>query len=77
MNVEIGTVAAHFLSWEYFFRIFCIGFLQCSLKGRYNKQGCRSGPPGWESITGLRKRFTITGSVFAHDATVLVPNLGG
>jgi len=24
--------------------------------------GCRIGPPGWESIPGLLKRFTNTGS---------------
>jgi hypothetical protein len=29
MNVGIGTVAAHFLSWEYLFRIFDIVSLQC------------------------------------------------
>jgi hypothetical protein len=30
----------------------------CSLGGRYVKQGCRSGPRGWESIPELLKRFT-------------------
>ncbi len=32
--------------------------------GRCDKQGCRTVPPGWESITGLLKRFTNMGSEF-------------
>jgi hypothetical protein len=30
MNVEIVIVAAKFLFWEYFIRIFFVGSLQCS-----------------------------------------------
>ncbi len=32
MNLEIGTVAAQFLSWEYLFQVFGIGSLQCMRK---------------------------------------------
>ncbi len=35
----------------------------CSLAGRYVKESCRFDPPGWESSTGLLKRFTNSGSV--------------
>jgi hypothetical protein len=32
MNVEIGTVAVQFLFWEYLFRIFAIGTMQCRIR---------------------------------------------
>ncbi len=34
----------------------------CSLAGRYDKLGFRTAPPYWESIPGLLKRFTNSGS---------------
>ncbi len=34
----------------------------CNLASRYNKLGCRTGPPDWESIPSRLKRFTNTGS---------------
>ncbi len=33
-----------------------------SLACRFVKQGCPTGPPGWESIPGILKRFTDSGS---------------
>jgi hypothetical protein len=36
----------------------------CSLATRYDKLCCCTGPTGWESIPGLIKRFTNTGSGF-------------
>jgi hypothetical protein len=32
------------------------------LTGRYDKKGSRTGPPGWEAIPELIKRFTNMGS---------------
>jgi hypothetical protein len=40
MNVEIRTVAAQFLFWEYLFQIFRIGSLQCTPP---DEQCCGSG----------------------------------
>jgi hypothetical protein len=37
MNVEIGTVPAQFLFWEYLFLIFSIGSLQCIESSVYEK----------------------------------------
>jgi hypothetical protein len=34
----------------------------CGSEGRYEKWGCRTGPPGWESIPGLLKWSTNMGS---------------
>jgi hypothetical protein len=37
MNVEIRTVAAQFLFWEYLFQIFGIVSLQCTVYGCWKK----------------------------------------
>ncbi len=34
-------------------------FRQPSLAGRYDKQGCRTGPPGWKLIPRLLKGFYL------------------
>jgi hypothetical protein len=36
----------------------------CTLAGRYVEKGCRTGPPCWESIPELLKRFTNSGVVY-------------
>jgi hypothetical protein len=56
MNVEIGTVAAQFLFWEYLFPIFGIGSLQCvSVHRFYNTDVYRQ--PIYLSVCILQEVF--------------------
>jgi hypothetical protein len=42
----------------------------------YDKQGCRTGPPGWESSPGFLKKLANTGSAFSLErVTERVENL--
>ncbi len=45
-----------------------------ALAGRHDKQGFRTGPPDWESIPGLLKRSTDTGSVQCSSVGQLIGN---
>ncbi len=42
--------------------------------GWNEKQGCRTGPPGWESISGLFKMSTNTGSVLMQAYFFVMPH---
>ncbi len=59
MNVEIGTVAAQFPEKEYWFQIFCIGSLQCTLTVRKW--------PGWTKMFKWNKigKISITALKFS------------
>ncbi len=61
---------------KFFRRFFCCQRIESipsayvAWRAVYVKYGCRSGQPGWESIPGLLKRFTNSGSgeivIFQH-----------
>jgi hypothetical protein len=44
-----------------------------ALAGQYDKQGCRTDPPGYELIPGFLKRFTNTGSDDSKKAQYTAP----
>jgi hypothetical protein len=50
MDVEIGTVAAQFLFWEYLFPIFGIGSLQCIQLACMTKSSAVSALPSFHPV---------------------------
>ncbi len=78
MNGEIGTVAAHLLFWEYFFRIFSIGSLLCGIwRGR---GGRRDGEwRGWGDGEGEGRGGGVGGGMgegegWEDGPSILVPS---
>jgi hypothetical protein len=65
MNVKTGTVATQFLFWEYLFRIFGIGSLQCvhCTISKYLVRALMPLPPGSPSQFSVLLAFLVSGSL--------------
>jgi hypothetical protein len=57
MDVEIGTVAVHFLFWKYLFQIFGIGSLQC--RGKLDADSGPKSKAGYKLQMSARDRKTF------------------